>query len=257
MVETQATSSISHWVHTGLVVSGVEADQHQVDLVADDQLLGDLGGAVGVRLAVLEQHLDRARGVADLEAALHRLAELPEHEVVGLRERRQRPGLRADVAELDRPGLGVHGRREHRARGERRAGGGRGLDEAAARECACACRLACLPPLWRRAALWRSRRKTRFLIEALSACFDPACACKDLRRINDVRISNTRSINGHCRPAVSAMSMDADPGSDVPAGRSDGEVVVPALSSAVAHSRLRLDAPPAPHPAATAPARPS
>ena len=103
---------------------GRRGDQHQVDLVADDQLLGDLGGAVGIGLAVLDDHLDRTRGVADLDAALHGLAELAEHEIVGLGEGGERPGLRADVAELDRPGLGMDGGREHRAGGERRAGGG-------------------------------------------------------------------------------------------------------------------------------------
>ena len=98
--------------------------EHQVDLVTNDQLLGDLGGTVRVRLAVLDDHLDRTGRAAHPQAAFHRLAELPEHEVVGLGERGQRTGLRADVAELDRPGLGMHGGSEHGSDGERRAGGG-------------------------------------------------------------------------------------------------------------------------------------
>ena len=127
MVEMHGTSSISHWCADRIGGLRRRGDQHQVDLVVDDQLLGDLGGAVRIGLAVLDDDLDRARGVADLEAALGRLAELAEDEVVGLGEGGERPGLRADVAELDRSCLGVHRGREHRAGGERGAASRRRL----------------------------------------------------------------------------------------------------------------------------------
>ena len=71
-VEMQGTPSISHCVETGLVVSGVEATSISVDLVVDDQLLGDLGRAVRVGLAVLDDDLDGVGLAAELQAALQR-----------------------------------------------------------------------------------------------------------------------------------------------------------------------------------------
>ena len=71
MVEMQGTSSISHCVETGIGGLRRRGDQHQVDLVVDDQLLGDLGGAVRVGLRVLDDDLDGVVGAADVEAVLH------------------------------------------------------------------------------------------------------------------------------------------------------------------------------------------
>jgi hypothetical protein len=51
-------ASISHWVETGLVVSGVEATSIR-STCPDDQILGDFGGAVRIGLAVLDDDLDR------------------------------------------------------------------------------------------------------------------------------------------------------------------------------------------------------
>src|SRR4029453_14427215 len=62
-------------------------------------------GPVGVRLAVLDQDLDRVGGAADLQAVLERRADALEDEVVGLAEAGQGTGLGADVAELDHRSL--------------------------------------------------------------------------------------------------------------------------------------------------------
>ena len=107
------------------------SDQHQVDLVLHDEVFRDLRRTVRIRLTVLENDFDRARRVADLDPALGRLLELTEHELVCGRERRERSGRRADVADLDRFRL-RDGRRVHRPGGERRARGGGVLEQRAA-----------------------------------------------------------------------------------------------------------------------------
>ena len=58
------------------------------------------------------------------------LAELAEDELVGLGEGGERPGLRADIAELQRLGR-LDVRRKQRRHRHARAGGGRRLDELA------------------------------------------------------------------------------------------------------------------------------
>ena len=58
VVEMTGMPSASQVVETGLVVSGVEADEHEVDLVVDDQALRHFRRAVGVRLAVLGDDFD-------------------------------------------------------------------------------------------------------------------------------------------------------------------------------------------------------
>ena len=64
-------SSTSHWVETGLVVSGVEATSIRSILSLTISSLRDVGGAVGIGLAVLDHDLDRIAVAADLEAAAH------------------------------------------------------------------------------------------------------------------------------------------------------------------------------------------
>ena len=49
----------SHWSATGLTVSGVAKAGHQIDLVAQDEVLRDLGGPVRVGLAVTQHDLKR------------------------------------------------------------------------------------------------------------------------------------------------------------------------------------------------------
>src|SRR5437870_11934770 len=48
LVETQATSSISHWVHTGLVVSGVEATSIRSSLSRTISCLATSGARLGL-----------------------------------------------------------------------------------------------------------------------------------------------------------------------------------------------------------------
>ncbi len=89
---------VGHRVHR---VAGRGAD-HQIDLVLEDQLGRDLGGAVRVGLGVPGQDLDRIGPPADLDAAADRSPGIGEHKPVGLTERCQRPGLRADETDLYR-----------------------------------------------------------------------------------------------------------------------------------------------------------
>src|SRR5215213_5315637 len=81
--------------------------QNQVDLGAGDEVAGHGRGPVGVRLAVLDQDLDRMGGAADLQAVLECRADAVQDEGVGLAEAGQGPRLGADVAELDGPALGA------------------------------------------------------------------------------------------------------------------------------------------------------
>ena len=99
---------------------GRRGDQHQVDLVVDDQLLGDRRGAVRVGLAVLDRHLDRIGLAADFQAVLDRRQEALDDEIVGFGEGGERSGARADIAELDRL-RGMDGGREQGAAGKRRS----------------------------------------------------------------------------------------------------------------------------------------
>src|SRR6202030_2650287 len=61
-----------HWVGGFRSRSG----EHEVDLVADDQLLGNFGRAVWIRLAVLDDDLHRIGRVADLDPVFHRALEV-------------------------------------------------------------------------------------------------------------------------------------------------------------------------------------
>jgi hypothetical protein len=81
--------------------------QDQIDLGAGDEVASHGCGPVGIRLAVLDQDLDRVGGADDLQAVLERRADAVQDEGVGLAEAGQRTRLRADVAELDRPTLGA------------------------------------------------------------------------------------------------------------------------------------------------------
>ena len=79
---------------------GRRGDEDEIDLVVDDEFLGDLGCAVRVGLAVLDH---------DLVVEAHLLGGLEEvdrDECVGLAEGGERSGLRADVAQFDLLGLG-------------------------------------------------------------------------------------------------------------------------------------------------------
>jgi len=69
-------------------------DQHQIDLVLDDQILCDFGGAVRIGLTVLHDDLDRHGGIADLDASLRRFLEIGDDEIVGLGKGCERPGER-------------------------------------------------------------------------------------------------------------------------------------------------------------------
>jgi len=94
--------------------------KHQVDLVLDDQILCDLSGAVGIRLAVLDDDFHWKGRAADLDAGLGGFLEIRDDEVVSFGERGKWAGLRADVAEFY--GARLRDGRHRDAGGKRGAG---------------------------------------------------------------------------------------------------------------------------------------
>src|SRR5207244_10669830 len=72
-----------------------------VGLPVQDEVGRPRGGAVRVRLAVLDQEFDRMSLAADRDSVLERLLEASEDELVGLAEAGERARPRADVADLD------------------------------------------------------------------------------------------------------------------------------------------------------------
>ena len=122
-------------VHLGLVgdrVGGVgRARRHQeIDLVAQDQLGRDLGGARGARLAVAREDLHRIGLAAVADALLEQLLDLLENERIGLAEGRDRAGARAHMADLDDARLRIGG--QHAQHRGRRDGAEAGRHDAAA-----------------------------------------------------------------------------------------------------------------------------
>jgi hypothetical protein len=85
-----------------LGVSGPEWGEQEIDLVVGDQLFGELGGALAVRLVIVLDQLDLGLGAPDIDAAGRvdlRQPHLPDHLLfLGLvgerpRERKRRPDL--------------------------------------------------------------------------------------------------------------------------------------------------------------------
>ena len=99
-----------------------------------DQILGELAGARRIGLRVLVEDLDAELLAAEFDAVGQRLPGEVEHVAVGLAEAGQRPGARADEADLE----AVTGLREctPAAKGERCAAGRGSGDELAARQAA-------------------------------------------------------------------------------------------------------------------------
>jgi len=117
-------------------------NDHEVDLVGEDEAARHLGGRVRAGLGVLGDNLDRVHDAADHDLGGERRLEVAEDEVVRLAEAREGSGLGADVADLDRPagrgrrddgragaGGGPSGR--GRGRGGARRTGATGCEEAA------------------------------------------------------------------------------------------------------------------------------
>jgi hypothetical protein len=75
--------------------------EHEIDFVGYDQLLGNFRRAVRVGLAILDRDLDRQSGATDFDAALHCIEEIGNDEIISFAECRERPGLRADIADLE------------------------------------------------------------------------------------------------------------------------------------------------------------
>ena len=108
--------------------------EHQVDRLVVDQILGELAGARRIGLRVLVEDLDAVFLAAKLDAVGQRLAGEVEHVAVGLAEAGQRPGARADEADLE----AVAGLREcaRAAEGKCCAAGRGSGDELTARQAA-------------------------------------------------------------------------------------------------------------------------
>jgi hypothetical protein len=130
-------------VHLGLVgdrVGGIGRGRRddEIDLVARDQLGGDFRGARAARLTVFADDLDLIGVAAALQPRFEDLVHLVDDEPIALAETGERPGLRADVPDLDRLRLRVGGdhaqdggrreradaARDHRAAIDAGAGGG-------------------------------------------------------------------------------------------------------------------------------------
>ncbi len=122
-------SSTSHMVATGLVVSGVDATSIRSTLFDTINSRATSAARLGIGLAVLDDDLDRIALAADPDSAAHGVEEIRDHEIVGLGKGGERPGLRADVAELERT-RGMHGGSEHAGGRDRYAARGRALDHA-------------------------------------------------------------------------------------------------------------------------------
>jgi len=84
----------SHWSETGFVVSGVLATSMRS--ILSDRISREATSAARLGSDWL------SRPAVDAEPLPQRLANPGDHEAVGLAESRQRPRLRADVADLDR-----------------------------------------------------------------------------------------------------------------------------------------------------------
>ena len=113
-------------------VAGRRGD-HDVDLVVIDELRGDFRRAVGVRLAVAIDDLDRVLLAGDGDPGGEHLAHLAQHPLVGLAERGDRAGRRAHHADFDRAAGGARGC-EQPGRGQRaERAGADSLDDLAAR----------------------------------------------------------------------------------------------------------------------------
>src|SRR5262249_54430995 len=112
-------------------VAGRRAD-HDVDLVAVDELRGDFRRPVGVRLAVAIDDLDRMLLARDGDAWRQNLAGFGEHPLIGLAEGGDRPGSRANHSDLDGTTRGTR-RGEQPGRSEGTGGADpHGLDDLAA-----------------------------------------------------------------------------------------------------------------------------
>ncbi len=122
---------------------GRAGGDEEVDLVAQDQFGGDLGGAAAGRLAVLGHDLDLIVAPADLETLLQDAAHLVDDEIVGLAEAGERAGARADVPDLDDAGLPAGGPRTEQRRS--RDGGSAALHQRATID-AVSCRTHVAPP---------------------------------------------------------------------------------------------------------------
>ena len=95
--------------------------EHQVDRLVVDQVLGELAGAGRIGLRVLVEDLDAEFLAAELDAVGQRLPGEVEHIAVGLAEAGERPGARADEADLEAVARLREGAAA--AEGERRAAG--------------------------------------------------------------------------------------------------------------------------------------
>ena len=73
----------------------------EMHLVLEDQILRDLGGAVRIGLAVLDDEFQRVDGAVDLDRIVQRLPDVVERPGHLLVEQRQRTRLRRNKTDLD------------------------------------------------------------------------------------------------------------------------------------------------------------
>ena len=95
------TSSISHWVETGLVVSGVDATSMRSILLETISSLATSAARFGLDWLSFTATSTGKVARADLDAALYRVEEIGNDEIVGFAKCRERPGLRANIADLE------------------------------------------------------------------------------------------------------------------------------------------------------------
>ena len=100
------------------------AGAKQMHLVGEDQLARHLGGAVRVRLAVLDDDLDVEAPAGGSNLATDGLQHRSDVELVGFCERRERPGLGTDVADPHRVRSADDGGEARAERGRPHGAGG-------------------------------------------------------------------------------------------------------------------------------------
>ena len=119
MVEMFGICSISHWVETGFVVSGVEATSIRSTSSSTISSFATSAARFGFDWLSFTTTSRSIGAAAGFDRAFGRFHKALDVEIVGGSESGERAALRRHVAELDRCVLRMDGGREERRRGER------------------------------------------------------------------------------------------------------------------------------------------